>query len=327
MITSEPAESNLSTRPRSHTMPSLQLLTWNFTLFLAYIIAINHACPSNKTSLHPRAVIAAQSIHTIVQNNILLDSATTEDDVGSDGNAFGEPESAERGKLGIGGTTETSKTETQASSITEQPNLTTTTSGGSVVMTPMNEGRGREGTKSNPTTIALPTWATTVPSTTWSDIHKTGPSESQITATSSAPSIEAKEWKIVGLAFICIAFVGALILGVIFFDSWWGFLRAVVCGEREGEGKEELVVDWEKSDWELPLAREDGHRYPNTAVTAESDDGKAILTRMRMRTAPVGPIGHSPLSAQLASFTGSPSREESMWKPTMSVIQAERFTS
>ena len=78
----------------------------------------------------------------------------------------------------------------------------------------------------------------------------------------STPPAEGREWKVIGLVIICITFVGTLILSVVFFDSWWNFLRAMLCGRKKREGSEDLVPDWEKRSWEFQLANEDGHRYP-----------------------------------------------------------------
>ncbi|KAJ6483902.1 hypothetical protein DFH09DRAFT_1211627 [Mycena vulgaris] len=51
-----------------------------------------------------------------------------------------------------------------------------------------------------------------------------------------------------------IGIVAAVMLSIVFFDSWWGFLRAL--------GTEDMVPDWARRDWEFKIASEDGHRYP-----------------------------------------------------------------
>lgn len=81
----------------------------------------------------------------------------------------------------------------------------------------------------------------------------------------SMPPAEATEWKVIGLVVICITFVATVILSVVFFDSWWGFLRDLVLGRRNRGGVEDMVPDWEKRSWEFKLANEDGHRYPTIA--------------------------------------------------------------
>ncbi|KAF5385025.1 hypothetical protein D9615_001230 [Tricholomella constricta] len=82
----------------------------------------------------------------------------------------------------------------------------------------------------------------------------------------SMPRAEAAQWKIIGLVVICITFVCAAILTIVFFDAWWGFLCALVCRRRRGGGKEDMVPDWEKRCWEYKLPNEDGgNMYPSTA--------------------------------------------------------------
>jgi len=79
------------------------------------------------------------------------------------------------------------------------------------------------------------------------------------------PPGEAAEWRVIGLVVICIGFVATVILSVVFFDSWWGFLHDLACGKIRREGVEDMVPDWEKRSWEFKLASEDGHRYPTLA--------------------------------------------------------------
>lgn len=100
-----------------------------------------------------------------------------------------------------------------------------------------------------------------------------------IGATSEASRMttgEAAEWKVIGLAVICITFVATVILSIVFFDSWWGFLRDLVVGKGGSQGVEDLVPDSEKRSWEFKLATEDGHRYPTLAslesITREHAD-------------------------------------------------------
>ncbi|KAF8971716.1 hypothetical protein BDZ97DRAFT_1752982 [Flammula alnicola] len=85
----------------------------------------------------------------------------------------------------------------------------------------------------------------------------------------TTPPAELTEWKVIGIAVITITFIATAVLSVAFFDSWWGFVCAVVCGKRKrkgrGLGEETLVPDWEKRSWEFRLASEDGHRYPTMA--------------------------------------------------------------
>lgn len=111
-----------------------------------------------------------------------------------------------------------------------------------------------------PSTIVTPTPTTSLPSASPSS----GPDAAEA---ASMPSGEGKQWKIIGLIVICITFVGGAILTIVFFDAWWGFLRALVCQRRRGGGKEDMVPDWGTCSWEykLPSPSEDGYRYPGAA--------------------------------------------------------------
>ncbi|KAH0591104.1 hypothetical protein H2248_001208 [Termitomyces sp. 'cryptogamus'] len=73
------------------------------------------------------------------------------------------------------------------------------------------------------------------------------------------PHSDAKQWKIIGLVVICITFIGVSTLAIVFFDAWWGFLRAVICRRRYGQEREDMVPDWEKRSWEykIPIPNED----------------------------------------------------------------------
>ena len=90
---------------------------------------------------------------------------------------------------------------------------------------------------------------------------------------SATPPGELTEWKVIGIGVITVALIAILVLSISFFDSWWGFLRAVACGKRadKGEGEETMVPDEVglRKSWEFKLASEDGHRYP-TLSSAES---------------------------------------------------------
>ena len=100
--------------------------------------------------------------------------------------------------------------------------------------------------------------------------HETVPyNTADTTEAPSTPPGELTEWKVIGIAVITITFIATVVLLVSFFDSWWGFVRAAVCGKsRKGDmstrglAGETLVPDWEKRSWEFRLASEDGHRYP-----------------------------------------------------------------
>ncbi|KAF9531928.1 hypothetical protein CPB83DRAFT_848045 [Crepidotus variabilis] len=84
---------------------------------------------------------------------------------------------------------------------------------------------------------------------------------------SSTPPAELTQWKVIGIGVITVTFIAIIILAVSFFDSWWGFIRAVFFGGPGGKGKlqgEETMVP-DHQIWEINLASEDGHRYPTMA--------------------------------------------------------------
>lgn len=99
--------------------------------------------------------------------------------------------------------------------------------------------------------------------TTQTSIHATSTSTNTILPTTSRPSpadlpqrnVHANIWRVVGIAVIAVSVVGTMILAVVFFDQWWGFLGDV-CGRRKKQrksGKEELVPDWERRSWEFRI--------------------------------------------------------------------------
>jgi hypothetical protein len=123
---------------------------------------------------------------------------------------------------------------------------------------------------------------TTTPSQTTTSITQTTTNRSSETSNAESPSTtsiqigyvadapvtppgEATEWKVIGIAVISIAFISIVVLAVTFFDSWWGFLRAIFLGNKHNGGDEKLVPDWDKRSWEYNLSIEDGHRYPTMA--------------------------------------------------------------
>ncbi|KAJ6621073.1 hypothetical protein B0H10DRAFT_2018526 [Mycena sp. CBHHK59/15] len=81
----------------------------------------------------------------------------------------------------------------------------------------------------------------------------------------NTPPGEAAQWKVIGIAAIGMGLIAAVMLSIIFFDSWWGFLRALVGKKKKERGMEDLVPDWGRRDWEFKIASEDGHRYPTLA--------------------------------------------------------------
>lgn len=75
----------------------------------------------------------------------------------------------------------------------------------------------------------------------------------------------AVDWHVIGIAVIAVSAVGTMILAVVFFDQWWGFLRDL-CGRRRkwhGGGKEELVPDWGRASWEFKVEDDTLPAYPS----------------------------------------------------------------
>ena len=75
----------------------------------------------------------------------------------------------------------------------------------------------------------------------------------------------AADWRMIGIAVIAVSAVGTMILIVVFFDQWWGFLRDV-CGRRRKwhrAGKEELVPDWGRASWEFKIEEDTLPAYPS----------------------------------------------------------------
>lgn len=74
---------------------------------------------------------------------------------------------------------------------------------------------------------------------------------------------EATQWKAIGMGIITVGLIAVVLLSIIFFDSWWGFVCDLCgCGKSRKHDEENMVPDWETRSWEYKLANEDGHRYP-----------------------------------------------------------------
>ena len=92
---------------------------------------------------------------------------------------------------------------------------------------------------------------------------------------STTPPNEVEQWKVIGIGIMCVTFVGTVILLIVFFDSWWGFLCALVGrSKKDIEGIEELYSDGEEVAWKHKLAREDGHRYPTMTYSEPQAGGQ-----------------------------------------------------
>ncbi|KAJ3789270.1 hypothetical protein GGU10DRAFT_344079 [Lentinula aff. detonsa] len=86
-----------------------------------------------------------------------------------------------------------------------------------------------------------------------------------INSLSSISIHEEKQWKVIGIGLIVIAFIASMILLTVFFEAWWGFLRDLCGGKEYRGGVEEMVPDSEDKKWQLNLSNEDGHRYPSAS--------------------------------------------------------------
>jgi hypothetical protein len=91
----------------------------------------------------------------------------------------------------------------------------------------------------------------------------------------------AIDWRVIGIAVIAVSAVGTMILVVVFFDQWWGFL-CDVCGRRRKwyrGGKEELVPDWERASWEFKVEDDTSLAYPSFVSTPAIQVQEGVATR------------------------------------------------
>ena len=138
--------------------------------------------------------------------------------------------------------------------ISSHPRLTPTQTSISRSPTPVSEGSethtGVTATSTGQNT-ANPTWYPSPPPPVNSD--------------SGLAQGHAVDWRVIGIAVIAVSAVGTMILVVVFFDQWWGFL-CDVCGRRRkwyGGGKEELVPDWGRASWEFKVEDDPFPAYPS----------------------------------------------------------------
>ena len=89
------------------------------------------------------------------------------------------------------------------------------------------------------------------------------------------------DWRVIGIAVIAVSVVGTMILVVIFFDQWWGFL-CDVCGRRRkwrGRGKEEFVPDWERGSWVFKVEDDKFPAYPSFGSPPAKQMQEGMATR------------------------------------------------
>ncbi|KZT08712.1 uncharacterized protein LAESUDRAFT_757427 [Laetiporus sulphureus 93-53] len=89
-------------------------------------------------------------------------------------------------------------------------------------------------------------------------------SQAHITSEPSTPQGGTSSWKIIGVAVIAFAAVAGILIGAVFFDHWWKFIRDSCLKKRKNDELEEMVPDWEKASWEVRFG-DDRHRYPSFA--------------------------------------------------------------
>lgn len=124
-------------------------------------------------------------------------------------------------------------------------------------------------TSSQPPTL-LPSAPTPTSRTSYTSIVSISASQNTSTPYPLGPPADLElgntvDWRMIGIAVIAISAVGAMVLIVVFFDQWWGFL-CDFCGRRRrqrGGGKEELVPDWERGTWEFKVKDDNLPAYPS----------------------------------------------------------------
>ncbi|KAJ6575412.1 hypothetical protein B0H19DRAFT_1128566 [Mycena capillaripes] len=194
--------------------------------------------------------------------------------------------------------------ETENKALPKHPHLTFTSEGlGGLLTAELNPSRASsvQATVSSASRTASTLnsgAALTQFSTTTSHSFTSFPSPTTtIGATKEAPSTppaEATEWKVIGIAALGIGVVAAVMLAIVFFDSWWGFVLALVGKRKKDRGREDMVPDWAGRDWEFKIASEDGHRYPTLASLESMTKPKQDLTGTTPLMSPSPDTRHLP---------------------------------
>jgi hypothetical protein len=166
--------------------------------------------------------------------------------------------------------THTAQLTTALTGVSSHSRLTQTQTPTSRSLTPVTEGGGTHTsvtTTSASQNTANPTWYPSPLPTVNSD--------------SGTAQRHAIDWHVIGIAVIVVSAVGAMILIVVFFDQWWGFL-CDVCGRRRkwhGGGKEEFVPDWERASWEFKVEDDTFPAYPSFVSTPVIQAQEGVATR------------------------------------------------
>jgi hypothetical protein len=144
-------------------------------------------------------------------------------------------------------------TTTVSTGLSSHLRLTPTQTSTSLSPTPVPEGSGRH------TSVTATNASQNTTNPTWY------PSALPPVNSGSGPQGHAVDWRVIGIAVIALSAVGTMILVVVFFDQWWGFL-CDVCGRRRKwhrGGKEELVPDWGRASWDFKVQDDTFPAYPS----------------------------------------------------------------
>ncbi|EKM61605.1 uncharacterized protein PHACADRAFT_248295 [Phanerochaete carnosa HHB-10118-sp] len=132
------------------------------------------------------------------------------------------------------------------------------------------------------------TSATPTPTATTPSSYPIAPTHSSTQSGGQSINRGTGEWKIIGVAVISFSAVAAILLLAVFFDQWWNFMRDLVWKKKRKDLNhvEELIPDWEKTGWEIRMARHND-RYPSLpppartkSLTCDDDLEKAPVENM-----------------------------------------------
>ncbi|KAF5368398.1 hypothetical protein D9758_002190 [Tetrapyrgos nigripes] len=102
---------------------------------------------------------------------------------------------------------------------------------------------------------------------------------------------EASQWKVIGIGVITIVVITVVVLSIVFFDTWTRFLFG---RNKQTEGIEDMMPDWEKRSWEYKLASEDGHRYPTHEKTPPAQTHAQDQSSSIVPTSQPSPFAYEP---------------------------------
>jgi hypothetical protein len=225
-------------------------------------------------------------------------------------------------------TTHAAQLTTAETGVSSRPRLTPTQIPTSRPPTPIPEGNGTHtsiiATSASQNT-ANPTWYPSPP-----------PVDSELAQG------HAVDWRVIGIAVIAISVVGTMILVVMFFDQWWGFL-CDVCGRGrrwQGRGKEELVPDWERASWDFKVKDDNFPAYPSfgSPPAMQIQEGLATCAQpwkidmvyrpdQKMSSDLFPPLGAPKDDGQVLSVPCEPSRQHVVQLPSSNGATAYKLHS